>query len=133
MQASDLNDDATLRTLTTTGRGSPGYRKGQPLRRLDLLIVEDSEDDAELLLLELRRGGYAADYQRVDNPEEMRAALSKRKWDLVIADYVMPRFSGPEAMKLLHESGYHTPIIIVSGHIGEDIAVSAMKAGANDY
>jgi PAS domain S-box-containing protein len=103
------------------------------MRTLNLLLVEDSEDDADLMLLELRRGGYQPDYVRVDNAEAMREALQSRKWDLVISDYVMPQFSGPAAMKLLHDSGYEIPIIIVSGHIGEDIAVSAMKSGANDY
>jgi PAS domain S-box-containing protein len=103
------------------------------MRTLNLLLVEDSEDDADLMLLELRRGDYVADYVRVDNAEAMRAALQERKWDLVISDYVMPQFSGPAAMKLLQDSGYDIPIIIVSGHIGEDIAVSAMKSGANDY
>ncbi|HWN96153.1 MAG TPA: ATP-binding protein [Methylomirabilota bacterium] len=103
------------------------------MRNLNLLLVEDSEDDADLMLLELRRGGYRADYVRVDNAEDMLAALQQRKWDLVISDYVMPQFSGPAAMKLLQDSAYDIPIIIVSGHIGEDIAVSAMKSGANDY
>jgi PAS domain S-box-containing protein len=103
------------------------------MRTLNLLLVEDSEDDAELMLIELRRGGYRPDFVRVDNPEAMNAALRERKWDLIISDYVMPQFSGPAAMKLLQESGYDIPIIIVSGHIGEDIAVSAMKSGANDY
>src|ERR1051325_2652563 len=103
------------------------------MRTLNLLLVEDSEDDADLMLLELRRGDYVADYVRVDNAEAMRAALQERKWDLIISDYVMPQFSGPAAMKLLQDSGYDIPIIIVSGHIGEDIAVSAMKSGANDY
>jgi PAS domain S-box-containing protein len=133
MQASPPTDDATQRTLNRAGRVSPAHGKATAMRPLNLLLVEDSEDDAELVLLELRRGGYAADYLRVDIPEDMRAALAARKWDLVIADYVMPRFSGPAALKLLQESGCDTPIIIVSGHIGEDIAVSAMKAGANDY
>ena len=103
------------------------------MRMLNLLLVEDSEDDAHLMLLELRRGGYEVDHVRVDDAEAMRAVLPERKWDLVISDYVMPRFSGPAAMKLLHDAGYDVPIIIVSGHIGEDIAVSAMKSGANDY
>jgi PAS domain S-box-containing protein len=103
------------------------------MRKLNLLLVEDSEDDAELMLIELRRGGYQPDYVRVDHADAMRAALQSRKWDLVISDYVMPQFSGPAAMKILQDSGYDIPIIIVSGHIGEDIAVSAMKSGANDY
>ncbi len=103
------------------------------MRTLNLLLVEDSEDDAELMLIELRRGGYQPAYLRVENSEDMRAALQGRDWDLIISDYVMPQFSGPAALKLLHESGCDVPIIIVSGHIGEDIAVSAMKSGANDY
>ena len=85
------------------------------------------------MLIELRRGGYRPDFVRVENAEAMSAALQARRWDLVISDYVMPQFSGPAAMKLLQDSGYDIPIIIVSGHIGEDIAVSAMKSGANDY
>jgi len=114
------------------------------MRNLNLLLVEDSEDDADLILMELRRGGYYlgeknhlgeknSNVVRVDNADAMSAALESRRWDLVISDYVMPQFSGPAAMKLLRESGYDIPIIIVSGHIGEDIAVSAMKSGANDY
>jgi PAS domain S-box-containing protein len=103
------------------------------MRTLNLLLVEDSEDDAELMLIELRRGGYQPTYLRVENSEDMWAALKGRDWDLIISDYVMPQFSGPAALKLLHESGCDVPIIIVSGHIGEDIAVAAMKSGANDY
>ncbi len=102
---------------------------GKPLR---VLIVEDSEDDALLLLRELRRG-YEPAYERVDTPEAMRAALAGQTWDVIISDYVMPRFSGLDALKLLQESGIDLPFIIVSGKIGEDIAVEAMKAGANDY
>src|ERR1044071_241550 len=103
------------------------------MRTLNLLLVEDSEDDAELMLIELRRGGYHPDFVRVECAEDMRAALQQRKWDLIISDYVMPQFSGPAALKLLNESDSDVPIIIVSGHIGEDIAVAAMKSGANDY
>src|SRR3954451_10267103 len=127
-----------METVVTTvagrrGQDMPGTEKSRRVKPLNLLLVEDSEDDAELVLLELRRGGYEASWSRVDNADDMRAQLGANKWDLVIADYVMPRFSGPAAMKLLQESGYDIPIIIVSGHIGEDIAVSAMKSGANDY
>src|SRR5436190_8420628 len=103
------------------------------MRTLNLLLVEDSEDDAELMLIELRRGGYQPAYLRVENSDDMQAALKGRDWDIIISDYVMPQFSGPAALKLLHESGCDVPIIIVSGHIGEDIAVAAMKSGANDY
>ncbi len=102
----------------------------KPLR---VLIVEDSEDDALLLLLELRKGGFAADYERVETPEAMSDALRRREWDIVISDYVMPRFSGLDALHVLRESGLDVPFIIVSGNIGEDLAVEAMRAGAHDY
>lgn len=103
---------------------------GKPLR---VLIVEDSEDDAMLLLRELRRGGYDTSHQRVDTPEAMSAAILAQAWDIVISDYVMPRFSGLNALKVLKDSGIDVPFIIVSGKIGEDIAVDAMRAGAHDY
>ncbi|MDP2660011.1 MAG: ATP-binding protein [Dehalococcoidia bacterium] len=103
---------------------------GKPLRAL---IVEDSEDDAALLLRELRRGGYDVIYQRVDTAPAMEAALEGQAWDLVIADYVMPSFSGLAALELIKNKGLDLPFIIVSGQIGEDVAVLAMKAGAQDY
>src|SRR5689334_3857742 len=103
---------------------------GQPLR---ILLVEDSEDDAELLLVELRRGGYAPVARRVASAEEMKSALEEEPYDFVISDYVMPGFGGLEALALFREKGLQVPFIIVSGHIGEEIAVSAMKAGADDY
>ncbi|MBI5000541.1 MAG: PAS domain S-box protein [Euryarchaeota archaeon] len=102
---------------------------GQPLR---VLIIEDSKDDAELVALEIRRGGYDVAYERVDTPEGMRAALGK-PWDAIVSDYVMPRFSGLDALNLLKGSGIDMPFIIVSGNIGEDTAVEAMRAGAHDY
>jgi PAS domain S-box-containing protein len=101
-----------------------------PLR---VLIVEDSEGDALLLIRELGRGGFDPVSERVDTREAMQKALRDRKWDVVISDYVMPRFSGLDALGVLRESGNDLPFIIVSGNIGEDIAVSAMKAGAHDY
>ncbi len=100
---------------------------------LHILIVEDSEEDALLLLMELRRNGYEPDFERVETREAMKAALERRKWEVVISDYVMPRFSGLDALATLKESGLDLPFIIVSGNIGEDIAVEAMKAGAHDY
>lgn len=100
---------------------------------LRVLIVEDSEDDALLTLRELRRGDYTLDYLRVDTPEAMLAALERQVWDVVIADYSLPAFSAPEALKLLQRQALDLPFIIVSGTIGEDIAVAAMKAGAHDY
>jgi len=102
----------------------------KPLR---LLIVEDSEDDALFLLHELRKGGYTVTSERVDTAPAMSAALEKQAWDVVIADYVMPYFSAPDALILLKGKGIDLPFIVVSGKIGEDIAVATMKAGAHDY
>ncbi len=103
---------------------------GAPLR---VLIVEDSKDDAELVLLELQRGGYEPVCERVDSREGLLAALNKRAWDVIIADYSLPGFSGISAFNVVWEMKLDIPFIIVSGTIGEDIAVSAMKAGVHDY
>ena len=104
---------------------------GEPLR---VLLVEDSEDDATLLLRELRRGGYDPLCERVDTAGDMEAALDERIWDLVIADHSMPAFSSSAALELLRGKGFvEVPFIIVSGRIGEDAAVEAMRAGAHDY
>lgn len=103
---------------------------GKPLR---VLIVEDSEDDALLLVFELRRGDYSPVFQRVETVEALRKALEEESWDLVISDYVLPGFSGLEALRLVRRSGLDLPFLIVSGKIGEDTAVNAMKEGANDY
>jgi signal transduction histidine kinase/CheY-like chemotaxis protein len=101
-----------------------------PLR---VLIVEDSEDDAELLLRKLRQGGYEPLHTRVETAEDMGAALSLGPWDLIISDYRLPRFSGLQALALLRGTGLDVPFLIVSGNIGEDTAVETMKAGAHDY
>ena len=101
-----------------------------PLR---VLIAEDSEDDARLLLRELQRAGYQPTHERVDNPAAMTSALDRHGWDLVIGDYSMPAFSGPAALALLRARDLDTPFIFVSGTIGEDVAVEAMKAGAQDF
>ena len=100
---------------------------------LKLIIVEDSEDDALLLSLELKRGGYQVEYLRVETSEELRTALKNDQWDLIISDHVLPDFSAPEALNVLKESGLDLPFIIVSSIIDQDIAVAAMKAGAHDY
>ena len=100
---------------------------------LNVLIVEDSEDDALLVVNGLRRGGYDPRWERVDSPEGMREALARRTWDLVISDYLMPQFDGFAALDSFKTSGQDAPFIIVSGNIGEDIAVDAMRAGAHDY
>jgi len=100
---------------------------------LRVLIVEDSEDDAALLVRELRRAGYDLQFHRVETSEAMEAALEQHTWDVVIADYVMPGFDGLAALRLMKEKGLDLPFIVVSGKIGEETAVEAMKAGAHDY
>ena len=99
---------------------------------LRLLLIEDSEDDAIIMLHELKRGGYEVTCRRVDQLEQLRAALTEQ-WDVIISDYNLPQFRAPEALKLAQESGIDRPFIIVSGMIGEETAVAAMKAGAHDY
>src|SRR5580765_5094855 len=105
-------------------------KSGNPLQ---VLIIEDSENDATLLEIELQRGGYNPVCHRVETGEAMSAALDQQAWDLVIADYVMPHFNGLAALALVKERGLDLPFIIVSGHITEATAVGAMKAGAHDY
>src|SRR5262245_11889385 len=101
-----------------------------PLR---LLIVEDSEDDAQLLARELRRADYEVTFERVDTAALVAAALAAQPWDLIISDYTMPRLRGTEALELLKKSTLDIPFIFVSGTIGEETAVAAMKSGAQDY
>ena len=102
-------------------------------RTIRVLIVEDSEDDVLLLVWELKRGGYQVQYEAVDTRAAMAAALRTGPWDIVISDYSMPDFSGLEALATLRAQALDVPFIIVSGNIGEDVAVEAMKAGAHDY
>src|SRR6267143_4477567 len=114
----------------TQARSDRSQSVSVPLR---VLIAEDSEDDARLLLRELQRGGYQPTHERVDTPSAMALALDRHPWDLVIGDYSMPAFSGPAALALLRARDLDTPFIFVSGSIGEDVAVEAMKAGAQDF
>jgi len=100
---------------------------------LHILLVEDSEIDAELLLAELRFKDYKPVYRRVQTAEEMRAAIEQHEWDVVISDYCLPQFSGPDALKLVQESKIDVPFIMVSGAYGEEVAVQIMKAGADDF
>ncbi len=100
---------------------------------LQVLIIEDSEDDMLLTVRELQRGGYTLDYMRVDTAVEMESALDRQTWDIAIADYTLPEFSGPAALQILQSRHLDLPFIIVSGTIGEEIAVGAMRAGAHDY
>jgi signal transduction histidine kinase len=97
-----------------------------------VLLAEDSEEDAFLVLAELRSRGYALEYVRVCTEHDFAAELWRRDWSLIIADYSIPGFGAMEALALLEEAGRDIPFIIVSGTIGEDLAVKAMKAGAHD-
>ena len=102
------------------------------MRPIRVLLVEDSENDAVLLIDHLRLGGYEPQYTRVDSAKSLLAAL-EREWDLVIADYTMPGFNGAAALSIVRDKGLEVPFIFVSGTIGEEIAVEAMKNGADDY
>src|SRR3989338_7186376 len=103
---------------------------GKPLRAL---IVEDVEPDALLVVRELTRGGFDVTFERVDTPEAMSAALAKQPWDIVISDYSMPRFSAPLALSVVKERQLDLPFIVISGTVGEEIAVEAIRSGAHDF
>ena len=100
---------------------------------LKTLIIDDSADDAELLIRELRRESYDVSAERTDTEAGLKAALDDQAWDIVLCDFHMPRFSGIEALKIVRDRDPDVPFIFVSGAIGEDVAVGAMKAGAQDY
>jgi signal transduction histidine kinase len=102
-------------------------------KRLRLLLVEDSDDDAALVTHQLRRGGYQPECSRVDTQDAFRAALGSSEWDIIISDYALPGYSGLMALADLHATGKDIPFILVSGTVGEAGAVTAMKAGAQDY
>jgi signal transduction histidine kinase len=106
------------------------HRTGTPL---SMLIVEDSLDDAESLIHTLAEGGYDLTTKRVDTAEDMDAALDQAPWDVVISDFSLPRFSAPAALAVLQRRGLDVPFIIVSGTVGDEMAVTAMKAGAHDF
>jgi PAS domain S-box-containing protein len=101
--------------------------------QLHLLIIDDSEDDGVLIARALEKENFKLSYKRVENHAELNAALEDRAWDLIISDYSMPGFNGADALKLCREKAFDAPFIIVSGRIGEEVAVDMMKAGASDY
>lgn len=101
-----------------------------PLR---VLLIEDSIDDAELIVRTLRALDVGLEYQRVDRESDLRAALAEATWDLAVSDYVLPGFSGPAAVAVVRELRPGLPVIVVSGTVGEDIAVEAVRSGAHDY
>jgi signal transduction histidine kinase len=102
----------------------------EPLRAL---LVEDNPDDAELVVRALRRGGREPVSRRVETEAEMRVALAEERWDVILSDYTLPTFSGPEAFAVMRDVNLDLPFIIVSGTVGEDTAVDAMRAGVHDF
>lgn len=98
-----------------------------------VLIIEDSEDDAFFLVNHLQKHGYIPEWERIQSADALRNRLQDKPWDVILSDFKMPKFNGLEALNILRESGLDIPFIIVSGTIGEETAVDAMKAGASDY
>jgi PAS domain S-box-containing protein len=113
--------------------GSHGKGRTTMATALNVLIVEDSVDDAELLVRELRRGGYEPSHKRIASQDDVIEALDAQQWDIILCDYTMLGFSGTHALSLVRGRDLDTPFIFVSGTIDEETAVSAMRAGANDY
>ena len=112
-----------------------GAAEGEPVisELLNVLLVEDSESDAALVVRTLRKAGYDVREERVETSDDMRSALHRQGWDVVICDYHMPKFSAQAALALAQQTGKELPFIVVSGAMGEDVAVAMMKAGAHDY
>jgi two-component system, cell cycle sensor histidine kinase and response regulator CckA len=103
------------------------------VKLLHVLVIEDSENDAELLLEEIREAGYEPMSERVQTAEELATALGRHVWDVILCDYVMPQFSAPDALRIARAKHPEIPFIVVSGVFGEEAAVNMMKAGASDY
>lgn len=104
--------------------------KGKSLR---VLMVEDSEDDALLLIRELKKGGYNPVHERVTSATAMRKALKEKEWDIILCDYMIPGFNAPSAIYILKEANLDIPLIVVTGTIGEETAIECMRFGAKDY
>jgi PAS domain S-box-containing protein len=102
-------------------------------RDLNVLIVEDSADDTQLILREIERGGYSVFYERVETKADMQSALLRQPWDIILSDYSMPRFSALAALETLKGSGLDIPFLVISGTVGEETAIAALKGGAHDF
>ncbi len=100
---------------------------------IQVLIIEDNEDDTLLEIDELKNAGFKLDYERVETQQSLMEALNRKNWDCIISDYSMPAFSGLDALKVIQNFGKDIPFILISGAMGEETAVEAMKAGAHDY
>ena len=103
------------------------------MKPLHVLIIEDSIDDAELIIREIQRGGYEVNWERVETKQAMQAALSRQRWDIILSDFSMPQFSALAALATLKDSGLDIPFIVISGTIGEETAVAALKGGVHDF
>jgi signal transduction histidine kinase len=101
--------------------------------KIRVLIIEDNKDDSVLEIDEIKRGGFDIIFERIETRVAMRAALKNKHWDFIISDYSLPQFSGLDALEELKQSGIDIPFVLISGTIGEETAVAAMKAGAHDY
>lgn len=103
---------------------------GEPLRAL---LIEDSEDDATLIVNELKHGGYDVDYERIDTSDAIEEALGRREWDIILCDHAMPHICAPEALQIVMKRRPETPFIIVSGWITDDLADASVKSGARKF
>ena len=101
--------------------------------RLRVLQIEDSESDAALIIRLIEKAGYQVYCERVEDAGQLRGALANQAWDVIVADYYLPQFDAPAALNILLETGQDIPFIVVSGRMGEDVAVAMMKSGAHDY
>ncbi|HWQ68930.1 MAG TPA: response regulator, partial [Patescibacteria group bacterium] len=100
---------------------------------LHVLLIEDDEADALLLLRALKKGDYEVTHTRVETEAQVRAELVRAKWDIVISDYVLPGFSGPQALQILKESDLDLPFILLAGQVSTEVAVEVVKSSADDY
>jgi signal transduction histidine kinase len=129
---SDSSNDLPPASANAAPHHSAGWGANMPAVRLRVLHLEDNDEDHALVAVHLRRGGIDADLVRVENESELIGALD-REWDLILSDYNLPGYSGLAALDKVRAMGKLVPFILVSGEIGEDIAVQAMRNGANDY
>ena len=114
---------------------APGNLKSKMSNPLSprVLMIEDSEDDALLIIRELKKGGYNPVSERVEIEKATSKALRQKPWDVILCDYKLPKFNATSALAVLKESNIDIPLIIVSGTIGEETAVECMRLGAQDY
>lgn len=100
---------------------------------LNVLMIEDSEDDAMLIVHELEHGGYDVCWERLDRAEAIKEALARKEWDVILSDHAMPGICAPEALAIVKQCKVDAPFIIVSGWMTEELAESAKKEGARDF